>query len=180
VLLLLFPIVLPPQAYAAGKNAPAEIDLRNNSGGLLTASIEVAEQFIEANKVIVTLKGRGRTGKSEEYLSKHKDVLEGLPLILLVNSGSASGSEIVAGALQDWGRAMIVGTPSYGRGNVQTLLPLSDGSGLRLTTAVYYTPKGRPINQQSKIQPDSIIEEREGEDLPLSFAIEQLLGKMGA
>jgi carboxyl-terminal processing protease len=156
------------------------LDLRNNPGGLLTASIEVAEQFIEANKVLVTLKGRGITGKSEEYLSKHKDVLEGLPLIILVNSGSASGSEIVAGALQDWGRAMIVGTPSFGRGNVQTILPLSDGSGLRLTTAVYYTPKGRPINQQSKIQPDSIIEEREGQDLPLSFAIDQLLGKMGA
>lgn len=153
------------------------LDLRNNPGGLLTATIEVAEQFLEPNKLIVVLKGRDRN-RTDEYVSRHESPLDKIPMVVLVNQGTASGSEIVAGALQDHGRAVIIGTPTFGRSTIQTILPLSDGSGLRLTTALYYRPKGQPINQ-SKIQPDSIVEEKGGEDAPLSFAIEQLIGKMG-
>jgi carboxyl-terminal processing protease len=97
----------------------------------------------------------------------------------LVNAGTASGSEIVSGALQDWGRATIVGTPTFGRGTIQTILPLGDGSALRLTTGVYFTPKGRQI-RDTKIKPDVIIEEKPGEDSPLDFAVDKLMGKLKA
>ena len=128
------------------------LDLRNNPGGLLTAAVDVSEQFV--GKLIVYTKGR--EGKKDEWFSKTKETLEDSPMIILVNEGSASASEIVAGALQDWGRAVIVGTTSFGKGSVQTILPLGDGSGLRLTTAKYYTPKGRSI-QSTGITPDIVV-----------------------
>jgi len=132
----------------------AIIDLRNNPGGLLTAAVDVSEQFLPSGKLIVYTKSRD--GKKDEWFAKSKDQLEDLPVIVLVNEGSASASEIVAGALQDWGRALIVGATSFGKGSVQTILALGDGSGLRLTTAKYYTPKGRTI-QSTGITPDIVV-----------------------
>lgn len=130
------------------------LDLRNNPGGLLTAAVDVSEQFVGNGKLIVYTKGR--EGKKDEWFSKTKESLEDYPMIILVNEGSASASEIVAGALQDWGRAVVVGTTTFGKGSVQTILPLGDGSGLRLTTAKYYTPKGRSI-QSTGITPDIVV-----------------------
>ncbi|THJ21593.1 MAG: S41 family peptidase [Nitrospira sp. CG24E] len=130
------------------------LDLRNNPGGLLTSAVEVSEQFLPGGKLVVYTKGR--ESKKDEWLSKGKDQMDDSPMIILVNEGSASASEIVAGALQDYGRAVIVGTTSFGKGSVQTILPLGDGSGLRLTTAKYYTPKGRSI-QSTGITPDIVV-----------------------
>jgi carboxyl-terminal processing protease len=130
------------------------LDLRNNPGGLLTASVEVSEQFLPGGKLVVYTKGR--ESKKDEWISKGKDQMDDSPMIILINEGSASASEIVAGALQDYGRAVIVGTTSFGKGSVQTILPLGDGSGLRLTTAKYYTPKGRSI-QSTGITPDIVV-----------------------
>jgi len=130
------------------------LDLRNNPGGLLTAAVDVSEQFLPSGKLVVYTKSR--EGKKDEWFAKSKDQLEDLPVIVLVNEGSASASEIVAGALQDWGRAVVVGTTSFGKGSVQTILALGDGSGLRLTTAKYYTPKGRSI-QSTGIIPDIVV-----------------------
>ena len=130
------------------------LDLRNNPGGLLTAAVDVSEQFVGNGKLIVYTKSRD--GKKDEWFSKTKEQLEDYPMIVLVNEGSASASEIVAGALQDYGRAVVVGNTTFGKGSVQTILPLGDGSGLRLTTAKYYTPKGRSI-QSTGITPDIVV-----------------------
>lgn len=132
------------------------LDLRNNPGGLLTAAVETSELFIPPGKVVVSIKGRDPEKQEDEYKSNDKDPYETYPMIVLVNEGSASASEIVAGALQDWGRAIILGTQTFGKGSVQTILQLSDGSGLRLTTAKYYTPKGRSI-QNIGITPDIVV-----------------------
>jgi carboxyl-terminal processing protease len=114
----------------------------------------VSEQFLEPGKLVVYIKGRD--DRKDEYLSNAKKGSQDYPMIILVNEGSASASEIVSGALQDWGRAVVLGTQTFGKGSVQTLLPLTDGSGLRLTTAKYFTPKGRSI-QNSGIQPDIVF-----------------------
>ncbi len=127
------------------------VDLRNNPGGLLSQAIEVSELFLDAG-VIVTTKGRGSSHNITA--SAHKNgTKRDYPIVVLVNGGSASASEIVAGALQDNKRALILGSRTFGKGSVQTILPLSDGSGLRLTTARYYTPNGTSI-QSSGITPD--------------------------
>ena len=131
------------------------IDLRNNPGGLLSAAVGVTEQFIPADRVVVSIKSR--QGQKEEYRANAGDPLTDIPIIVLVNAGSASGSEILAGALQDWGRAVVVGTQTFGKGSVQTILPLSDGSGLRLTTAQYFTPDDRSIHGTG-IMPDIVVE----------------------
>ncbi len=133
------------------------LDLRNNPGGLLTAAVEVSEQFVAPGKLIVYIKGRD--GRKDEYVAKAREGVDESPMIILVNEGSASASEIVAGAMQDWGRAVVVGTTSFGKGSVQTILPLQDGSGLRLTTAKYYTPKGRTI-QSTGITPDIVVKQQ--------------------
>lgn len=130
------------------------LDLRNNPGGLLATAVEVTEQFLEPGRVVVSVKGRD--GKKEEYTSSSRGLPDALPIVCLVNEGSASGSEIVAGALQDWKRAIILGAPTFGKGSVQTITTMSDGSGLRLTTAKYYTPNGRSI-QNTGIQPDVLF-----------------------
>ena len=130
------------------------LDLRNNPGGLLTSAVEVSEQFVGPGKLIVSIKGRD--GRKDEYVSRMKDQPEDFPMIVLVNEGSASASEIVAGHMQDWGRGVVLGTTSFGKGSVHTILPLADGSGLRLTTAKYYTPKGRSI-QSTGIAPDIVV-----------------------
>jgi len=131
------------------------LDLRNNPGGLLTSAVEISEEFLEPGKLVVSIKGRD--GRKEEYTANGSGGgADNYPIIVLVNEGSASASEIVSGALQDWGRAVIVGAQTFGKGSVQTILPMSDGSGLRLTTAKYYTPKGRSI-QNVGIEPDIMV-----------------------
>ncbi len=132
------------------------LDLRNNPGGLLTAAVEVTEEFVEDGKLVVYTEGRVRN-QNMRFSAHAKKAYSTLPMVVLVNQGSASASEIVAGALQDWGRAMIVGTQTFGKGSVQTIIPLSDGSGLRLTTAKYFTPKGRSIHGKG-ITPDIVVE----------------------
>src|SRR5947207_185601 len=132
------------------------LDLRNNPGGLLTAAVEVSEKFIEDGKLVVYTEGRVRNQNMRFSAHAKKGYIQ-MPMVILINQGSASASEIVAGALQDWGRAVIVGTQSFGKGSVQTIIPLSDGSGLRLTTAKYFTPKGRSIHGKG-ITPDIVVE----------------------
>lgn len=136
------------------------LDLRNNPGGLLDVSAKVANTFLDTGKtqqyknIIVYTKGR-IPGSDIEMKVTGSDSTKGLPLVVLINNGSASASEIVAGALQDYHRAIIMGTPSFGKGSVQTVLPLGDGA-IKLTTALYYTPSGRVI-QAKGIQPDVLV-----------------------
>jgi carboxyl-terminal processing protease len=137
------------------------IDLRNNPGGLLDQAVAVSDRFISGNQVIVTTRGRGGQNVTEER-SHERDTEKPYPIALLVNGGTASASEIVAGCLQDYGRATLIGTPTFGKGSVQTLIELGDGSGLKLTIAKYFTPKGRSI-QESGITPDYVVGEHEGE-----------------
>jgi carboxyl-terminal processing protease len=132
------------------------LDLRNNPGGLLTAAVEVTEKFVEDGKLVVYTEGRVRN-QNMRFSAHAKKGYAQMPMVILINQGSASASEIVAGALQDYGRATIVGTQSFGKGSVQTIIPLSDGSGLRLTTAKYFTPKGRSIHGKG-ITPDVVVE----------------------
>ncbi len=131
------------------------LDLRNNPGGLLTAAVGVSEQFLDAGRMVVSI--QGRNGKKDEYRARTGSKHYQYPMIVLVNHGSASASEIVAAAMQDWGKAVVIGTTTFGKGSVQTILPLSDGSGLRLTTAKYYTPKGKSIHSIG-VQPDIVID----------------------
>jgi len=128
------------------------LDLRNNPGGLLDQAVKVSGEFLEKEKLVVYTKGR-RQNNNTEYTVRKGGARTDYPMVVLVNRGSASASEIVAGALQDWERAVILGTPTFGKGSVQTVIPLEDGSGLRLTTAKYFTPKGRSI-QNTGITPD--------------------------
>jgi carboxyl-terminal processing protease len=132
------------------------LDLRNNPGGLLTSSVEVAEKFLDSGRLVVYTEGRVRN-QNMRFQANSKRGFTDFPMVVLVNQGSASASEIVAGALQDWGRAVLLGTQTFGKGSVQTIIPLSDGSGLRLTTAKYFTPKGRSIHGKG-IAPDIIVE----------------------
>lgn len=134
------------------------LDLRNNPGGLLTSAVEVSEQFLPKGKMVVSI--RGRNSALEEYHANETNPIVDLPMITLVNAGSASASEIVSGALQDWGRAVLVGTTTFGKGSVQTIIALSDGSGLRLTTAKYFTPKERSIHAVG-IVPDIVVDGKE-------------------
>ena len=131
------------------------VDLRNDPGGLLDQAVEVSDRFMQ-DGLITYIEGRRQEQKVKFFAKKNNADFSG-PLVVLVNEGSASGSEIVAGALQDSKRAIIVGTKTFGKGSVQTILPLSDGSAVRLTTAKYYTPKGRSI-QAEGIQPDIVVE----------------------
>jgi len=131
------------------------LDLRNNPGGLLDQAVKVSDRFLPGGQIIVTTKGRGGRHVEEER-SHDRDTEPSYPMVVLVNAGSASASEIVAGALQDNGRATVIGQPTFGKGSVQTLIELDDGSGLKLTIARYYTPKGRSI-QEKGIQPDVAI-----------------------
>ncbi|HSX21022.1 MAG TPA: S41 family peptidase, partial [Gammaproteobacteria bacterium] len=137
------------------------LDLRNNPGGVLDASVTAASAFLDKDKlpydkVVVFTKGR-INGSQVKEKANGKDLLKGAPIIVLVNSGSASASEIVAGCLQDYKRAIILGTPTFGKASVQTVLPLKDQRGLKLTTALYYTPAGRSI-QAKGIIPDIVVD----------------------
>lgn len=127
------------------------LDLRNNPGGILTGAVSVADVFLEEG-VIVSTRGRDESDNAE-YRATASDMLDDVPLVVLVNSGSASASEIVAGALQDHRRAVVMGSKTFGKGSVQTILPLNNGAALKITTARYYTPSGRSI-QATGIEPD--------------------------
>ncbi len=133
------------------------LDLRNNPGGLLDTAVKVAEKFIEKGKKIVYTKGR-KPAQNLEFISHEAHPILNIPMAVLINEGSASGSEIVAGALQDYKRAIILGTKSFGKGSVQTVVPLRDGSALRLTTSRYFTPQGKEIHGKGVI-PDIVVEE---------------------
>jgi carboxyl-terminal processing protease len=140
----------------AGKNlAGYVVDLRNNPGGLLDQAIAVSDAFLDRGVIVIT-KGRSPTDV-ERAAAKPGDITAGKPIVVLINGGSASASEIVAGALQDHKRATVTGTRSFGKGSVQTLIPLADKGALRLTTARYYTPSGRSI-QATGIEPDYLVE----------------------
>ncbi|MDA0763379.1 MAG: S41 family peptidase [Proteobacteria bacterium] len=131
------------------------LDLRNNPGGLLNQSISVSDAFLNQGEIVST-KGRKNDDASRVF-AKKGDIINGKPLIVLINSGSASASEIVAGALKDHSRAIIIGTRSFGKGSVQSIIPLAGNGAMRLTTARYYTPSGISI-QAKGIQPDIIVE----------------------
>ncbi len=131
------------------------LDLRNNPGGLLSQAVEVADLFLEKGKLIVYTEGRAKN-QNLRFVDEH-DNPQNFPMVVVVNRGSASASEIVAGALQDHQRAILVGTQTFGKGTVQTVIPLNDGSGLRLTTARYFTPNRRAIDG-SGMTPDIVVE----------------------
>jgi carboxyl-terminal processing protease len=147
------------------------IDLRNNPGGLLTQAIRVSDAFLEEGEIVST---RGRNPEDgDRFNATPGDLAQGKPIVVLINGGSASASEIVAGALQDHRRAIVVGTKSFGKGSVQTVMPLRGSSGMRLTTARYYTPSGRSI-QALGVSPDIVVQQprrapaTEEEDEPAS------------
>lgn len=156
------------------------LDLRNNPGGLLSAAVDVTKNFIDGNKLIVYTEGR----KSDrvEYRSDLKAPFTEIPMVVLVNGGSASGSEIVAGALQDHHRALILGTTTFGKASVQSVIALSDGSALRLTTARYYTPLGQGIQRDEKtgkggIVPDVLVEVPREVEIKIRRQQEETYGK---
>ena len=131
------------------------LDLRNNPGGVLRASVDVVDHFLDGGTVVYT---SGRLDNAEtRYNATPNDATDGVPIVVLINGGSASASEIVAGALQDHRRAVVMGTPSFGKGSVQTILPLSEDRAIKLTTALYFTPNGRSIQAQG-IVPDIEVE----------------------
>ena len=150
---------LKEQIEAAGgmdKVNGVVLDLRNNPGGLLTQAIKVSDAFLDKGEIVST---RGRNPEDgERFNATPGDLIDGKPIVVLINGGSASASEIVAGALQDHRRAIVVGTKSFGKGSVQTVMPLRSDGAMRLTTARYYTPSGRSI-QALGVSPDIIVEQ---------------------
>lgn len=132
------------------------LDLRRNPGGLLDQAVKVSDAFLDRGEIVST---RGREADdAQRFNAKKGDLADGLPMVVLINRGSASASEIVAGALQDHKRAVVMGTESFGKGSVQTIMPIPGHGALRLTTAAYYTPSGRSI-QKTGIEPDILVEQ---------------------
>ena len=145
-----------------GKMDGVVMDLRNNPGGLLDQAITVADAFLEKGEIVST---RARNPQdASRHNARAGDLINGLPLVVLINDGSASASEIVAGALQDHRRAIVVGTRSFGKGSVQTIIPMQSAVALKLTTARYYTPSGRSI-QEVGITPDIVVPQARIEDV---------------
>lgn len=150
------------------------LDLRGNGGGLLNESIAIADMFLDQGVVLIQ---RDRHGDEERHLSEDGSIAEDIPLVVLINEGSASASEVVAGALQDRGRAILIGKTSYGKGSVQLVHELSDGGELRVTSAAWYTPSGEQIHEIG-LTPDVLIEgalvDSEGNDLAIQSALDYL------
>ena len=140
------------------------LDLRNNPGGLLTQAINVTDFFLNDGEIVST-KGR-KVSENRRFFAKKGDKVKGKPLIILINNGSASASEIVAGALKDHKRAILLGENTYGKGSVQSIIPLSDGGGMRLTISKYYLPSGQSISEIG-VSPDILVEE-ESEDFKIN------------
>ncbi|MFH1336664.1 MAG: S41 family peptidase, partial [Candidatus Zixiibacteriota bacterium] len=130
------------------------LDLRGNPGGLLTEAVKVTNIFLEPERLVVSIKGKAKV-QNKEFYANDKPLYPQLPLVVLVDGGSASGSEIVAGAIQDWDRGVIIGDTTFGKGLVQTIFNLTDGAGLKLTTAKYYTPSGRCIQKPEDLKNDT-------------------------
>ncbi|MBA3065028.1 S41 family peptidase [bacterium] len=149
------------------------LDLRNNPGGLLTSAVEVSKHFLEKDQLVVYTKGRRANSDFKFFAEKtlHKKI----PLVVLVNHGSASGAEIVAGAVKDWNRGVLLGEKTFGKGSVQSLINLSDGSELRLTTAKYYTPSGICIHEKG-IEPDIAVVLSREESIQLMQQSEKIYG----
>ena len=147
------------------------LDLRNNPGGLLSEAIQVVDEFVD-DGLIVSVKGRYQGQSREHYATKNGDY-EKEPIVVIVNDGSASASEVVAEALQDSKRALILGTSTFGKGSVQTIIKLEDGSGLKLTTAKFYAPSGRSINEVG-VTPDVVVENEKDKDNQLESAVNMI------
>jgi len=158
------------EASKGGKLKALILDLRNNPGGLLDEAIEITDEFIDEG-LIVSVKGRDPNETKEYYATKGE--IRDYPLVVIVNKGSASASEVVAEALQDSKRAKILGSKTFGKGSVQTIIRLDDGSGLKLTTAKFYAPSGRSISEIG-VTPDIVVEDDKTFDKPLERAIELL------
>ncbi|MGA7579497.1 MAG: S41 family peptidase [Desulfobaccales bacterium] len=135
------------------------LDLRNDPGGLLDQAVRVADEFLKPGQLIVYTEGRNGQQTGRFYATAGPDKFTNIPMVVLINEGSASASEIVAGALKDQKRALIVGAKSFGKGSVQTIIPLEDDSALRLTTSLYYTPSGITINDKG-IEPDVVVADK--------------------
>ena len=151
------------------KNSKLEgyiLDLRNNPGGLLTKAINITDYFLDDGEIVST-KGR-QVSETRKYFAKKGDEVEGKPIIVLINNGSASASEIFAGALKDHKRAIILGESSYGKGSVQSIIPLRNGGGMRLTISKYYLPSGKSISEVG-VTPDNLVEET-GDDFKINSA----------
>jgi carboxyl-terminal processing protease len=142
------------------------LDLRNNPGGLLDQAVKVCDIFLKRGQLIVSTEGRSPRLKAEEYKATGRDEYPNVNMVILVNNGSASASEIVSGCLQDVGRAFIIGEQTFGKGSVQSIVPLENGSALRLTTAKYYTPSHKVIHERG-ITPDAIVPITPEEELAL-------------
>jgi carboxyl-terminal processing protease len=151
------------KATANNKLIGVVLDLRNNPGGLLDQAVAVSDAFLDKGEIVST-RGR-RSDDAQRYNARPGDIAAGLPVAVLINGGSASASEIVAGALQDHHRAILIGTKSFGKGSVQTIIPLAGHGAMRLTTARYYTPSGRSI-QAKGIDPDIVVEAAKIEHAP--------------
>ena len=134
------------------------LDLRNNPGGLLSQAIKITDFFLDSGEIVST-KGR-KSIENRRFFARKGDKVNGKPLIIIINNGSASASEIVAGALKDHKRAIILGEKTYGKGSVQSIIPLSDGGGIRLTVSKYYLPSGKSISDVG-VAPDIFIEEQD-------------------
>jgi carboxyl-terminal processing protease len=165
------------------------IDMRNNPGGLLEQAVSVSDSFIDSGELL-SIRGR-RADHTRSFSARNGDLANGMPIVVLINGGSASGAEIVAGALQDHKRAVVIGTRSFGKGTVQTIISLGEQGGLKLTTARYYTPSGRSIESKG-IEPDIVVvqgsnptsfdyspeKNQSAKDLQLKAAIDILHGKV--
>jgi carboxyl-terminal processing protease len=150
------------------------IDLRNNPGGLLDQAIAVSDDFLEQGAIVLT---KGRNAEEMQRANAHPgDETDGKKVVVLINGGSASASEIVAGALQDQRRATVIGTRSFGKGSVQTIIPLGANGAMRLTTARYYTPSGRSI-QAKGIDPDILIAEELPDNMKAKLAADKTFGE---
>ena len=147
------------------------LDLRNNPGGLLTQAINITDFFLDAGEIVST-KGRKKI-ENRRFFARKGDEVKGKPLIVLINNGSASASEIVAGALKDHKRAIILGERTYGKGSVQSIIPLSDGGGMRLTISKYYLPSGKSISDVG-VEPDIYVEE-EGDNFEINSEFDNQL-----
>ena len=163
------------QAQSAGKLKGLVIDLRSNPGGLLTSSVQIADDLLESGRIVST---RGRDSVNDAtYAATPGDLMQGGPVAMLVDAGSASASEVLAGALRDNKRARIIGSRTFGKGSVQTVLPLENGDSVKLTTARYYTPSGKSI-QARGIDPDVVLKPDNGDDAHADYTEAMLPGHL--
>ncbi len=151
------------------------IDLRNNPGGLLSSAVDVSSFFIPHKQLIVFTEGRQESQKQKFLSSSEKKYLD-FPIVIMINEGSASGAEIVAGCLQDYGRALLVGEKSFGKGSVQSIIELDDGSAVRMTTSKYYTPSKRVIHENG-VEPDFVVDISEEDSYKLSLQRSRIMGE---